>query len=119
MIPPSQLHQEVGRVAAASLTKPSRCRLLAAAGSSAWETVAVEAMGKTSMAAVVGRDASAVGKTSVAALVSAVLVEVALLASTAALASIVGHAGLANSGIEGDHEYRPPCIAPQSCLETF
>ena len=70
---------------------------MAVAGSSAWEMVAAEAMGKTSMAAVVGRDASAVGKTSVAALASAVLTEVALLASTAALASIVGRAGLAKS----------------------
>ena len=51
---------------------------MAAAGSSAWETVAVEAMGKTSMAAVVGRGASVVGKTSVAAFASAVLAVAAL-----------------------------------------
>ena len=50
-----------------------------------------EGMGKTSMAAAVGRGASAVGKTSVAA--------EALAAVTAALASIVERAGLANSAV--------------------
>ena len=67
----------------AALTKLSWCRLLAAVCSSAWETAAVEAMGKTSMAGAVERGASA-----------AVLAATAL---SAALVSIVGSAGLANS----------------------